>query len=76
MDVTDFIRCAQQVNLKASVLVDIEPDKNTLMVRWSWKDQSGSERVFKRAILLKELNYDEAISVFFSGCSAAIENQI
>lgn len=74
MELTDFILCAQQVSSQASIGIDIHPDKSSLSVRWQWTGPAGEERAFKRAILLKELNYDEAIMVFFSRCKDAIEN--
>lgn len=74
MELTDFILCAQRVNPQACVNVEIQPDKNTLTVSWSWREPSGAEKLFKRAVLLKELNYDEAISEFFSHCRSAIEH--
>lgn len=76
MEFTDFILCAQKVNPQASIAVDIHPEKSSLSVRWYWVDLAGEQREFKGAILLKELNYDEAIMVFFSRCKDAIENSI
>lgn len=73
MEITDFVLCAQRIKPLAYINVEIQPNKTTLTVSWLWKESSDVEKSFKRAILLKELNYDEAINAFFTHCRLAIE---
>ncbi|VEJ55023.1 hypothetical protein [Pragia fontium] len=68
MEISDFIFGAQQVKPDALVTLQIDPVKSSLLVQWCW----GSDKDFSRSILLKELNYDEAINVFFAHCKAAM----
>ncbi|MBK5144697.1 hypothetical protein I2494_13400 [Budviciaceae bacterium BWR-B9] len=71
MELTDFILQAQQCRQNALVALEIEPIKSTVKIQWCWNDEQG-EQLFERAILFKELNYDEAISVFLARCKVAM----
>lgn len=72
MELTDFILHAQQSCPNALVTIEIDPIKNTVKIQWRWDGESG-EQLFERAILFKELNYDEAITIFLSRCKMAMD---
>ncbi|AWH87146.1 hypothetical protein [Limnobaculum parvum] len=72
MELTDFILHAQQSCPDALVTIEIDPIKSVVKIQWRWDDKQG-ERLFERAILFKELNYDEAITVFLSRCKLAMD---
>lgn len=74
MEIIDFILTAQQVKAEAFVNLEIESERGRLLVKWNWVDQDGNTKIFSRSLLLKELNYDEAITTFFIHCKAAIES--
>ncbi|MBK5073199.1 hypothetical protein I2492_09230 [Budviciaceae bacterium CWB-B4] len=72
MELTDFIFHAQRSCPNALVTIEIDPIKSTVKIQWCWNDGQG-EQQFERAILFKELNYDEAITIFLSRCKIAID---
>lgn len=74
MEVIDFILTAQQVKPEALVNLELESERGRLLVKWCWVDEAGNTKIFSRSLLLKELNYDEAIATFFIHSKSAIES--
>ncbi|GKX54921.1 hypothetical protein SOASR030_10330 [Leminorella grimontii] len=73
MDISDFLLQARRLNPDAKVMLTLEPNAGSVSVEWGW-EKEGRERYFKHRMLLKELQFDEAITAFFSSCVIGMEN--